>query len=158
MNLLSVQNHQQSRPLDLRFLRRLAAATLNELFGERDFDIGIRLVDGPEMACLNETFLSHAGSTDVLTFDYAGGASKRGVSGEIFICVEVAVVQAKRYRTSWQAELVRYLIHALLHLLGYDDRRAPDRRKMKSREDQILGDLRQRFALSKLRRRPRLTP
>jgi probable rRNA maturation factor len=49
--------------------------------------------------------------------------------GEIFICPEVAATQAREFRTSWQEEIVRYCVHGLLHLRGYDDVRAADRRK-----------------------------
>ncbi|HYA79070.1 MAG TPA: rRNA maturation RNase YbeY, partial [Candidatus Nitrosopolaris sp.] len=70
--------------------------------------------------------------------------------GEIFICVDEAVRQARQYGTSWQSEIVRYLVHGVLHLLGFDDVRAGTRRKMKREENRRLRELSRRFALSKL--------
>jgi rRNA maturation RNase YbeY len=126
------------------------------------------------MTRLNETFLRHAGSTDVIAFDYAedavGQASspssrtrtgkmsdpRRPLHGEIFVCMDEAILQARRFRTSWQAEVVRYVVHGTLHLLGYDDQHAADRRRMKREEDRLCAVLAARFALSQLARKPRL--
>ena len=43
------------------------------------------------------------------------------IHGEMFICVDEAIVQAKKFKTNWQSEVVRYIIHGILHLLGHDD-------------------------------------
>ena len=48
-----------------------------------------------------------------------------------FICVDDAVAQAKEFETDWWSEMVRYLIHGVLHLLGYDDLQPDLRRAMK---------------------------
>src|SRR5208283_2397274 len=130
---------------------------------------GINLVAVPEMARLNETFLRHEGSTDVITFDYTknvGPASSLSHSktnkygdrrdacptlhGEIFICVDEAILQAKKFRTSWQSEVVRYLVHGVLHLLGYDDSRSAARRRMKREENRLWRGLSRRFSLAQL--------
>jgi probable rRNA maturation factor len=104
---------------------------------------------------VNETFLKHEGPTDVVTFDYlekrkAGSGKRKHLHGEIFICVDEAVLQAKKFRASWQSEIVRYLVHGVLHLLGHDDRRIAARKKMKREENRLLRELSRRFALSKL--------
>ena len=136
------------------------------------FEIGFHFVGAAEMTRLNESFLRHKGSTDVITFDYAENLSQRRkaakeksgsqplrafaplreieIHGEIFICIDEAVAQAKRFRTSWQSELVRYAIHGVLHLLGYDDARAAVRRKMKREENRILRELEAQLDLKKI--------
>ena len=103
------------------------------------------------MTRVNETFLQHAGSTDVITFDHAE-PDAAALHGEIFICVDEAVTQARRFRTTWQSELLRYMIHGLLHLQGFDDHTASDRRQMKSEENRLLAALRRRFPTGKLAR------
>jgi rRNA maturation RNase YbeY len=107
---------------------------------------------------LNETFLKHAGATDVITFDYSDSASPALLSGELFICVEEAVSQARRFRTTWPSELVRYLVHGVLHLRGYGDARPADRRKMKREEDRLVGQLARRIPLSKVGSALRFSP
>ena len=99
------------------------------------------------MTGLNETFLRHRGVTDVITFNYAERPDGAPLQGEIFVCLDEARVQATRFGTSWQEELVRYIVHGILHLQGYDDRRKIDRLRMKRRENQLLKQLTQTFAL-----------
>jgi len=78
--------------------------------------------------------------------------------GEIFICIGDALAQARRFRTTWQSELVRYLVHGVLHLRGYDDRQPNRRRAMKREEDRLVRELARLFPLSKLARKPTVRP
>ena len=163
MNVI-IANRQRTRKINLRLLKQIAAALLAELKIEKA-ELGINLVAAPEMTRLNETFLRHAGSTDVITFDYADDgragsppAAKTGrrtedapaLHGEIFICVDEAVLQARNFGTTWQSEIVRYIVHGVLHLLGHDDSRAGARRKMKREENRLLRELSRRFSLAQL--------
>jgi rRNA maturation RNase YbeY len=152
---LSLHNRQRARAVDLALLRRILNTLLIELFSADNFELGIHLVATVEMTRLNESFLHHSGSTDVITFNYADHASR--IHGEIVICLEEALIQSRKYHTSWQSELTRYLIHGLLHLQGFDDSQPAVRRKMKRKENRLLRELAQRFALSKLHRRPKVT-
>jgi probable rRNA maturation factor len=107
-------------------------------------------VDQNKMIALNEKFLRHQGSTDVLCFDYRESDEAKAACGEVFICVDEALIQSRRFRTSWQGELVRYLAHAALHLSGYDDHRRQDRRKMKQAEDLLLKQVAEQFRFSRI--------
>src|SRR5260221_13196022 len=147
---LVVRSRQRVRRVDLPRLRQIIVTLLTDLIPSRGFDLGVYLVSTAEITRLNQTLLNHAGSTDVITLDYAGPAKARALHGEIFICVEEAVSQARRFRTSWTNELVRYLVQGVLHLLGYDNTRPEKRRKMKREEDRLLQDLARRFPLGKL--------
>jgi probable rRNA maturation factor len=75
--------------------------------------------------------------------------------GELFICLDDAVAQAREFRTTWQAELARYVIHGVLHLRGFDDTTPAARRKMKRAENALLRGLARRLALARLARRTR---
>jgi probable rRNA maturation factor len=151
MNIV-VANHQRVKKIDLRLVKEIVTAILAEL-EIKHCELEINLLGAKEMAALNETFLGHEGSTDVITFDYSEGKRLRqnvGVSGEIFISVDDAMQQSKKFRTNWQSEIVRYIVHGILHLIGYDDLRSDLRRKMKREENRLLRKLSRRFALSKL--------
>ena len=165
---IAVVNRQRTRKINLRLLGKITSALLTELEIEKA-EIGICLAAAPEMTRLNETFLRHAGSTDVITFDYANdvaqasrlprpsnrrqSSSRDGCAtfhGEIFICVDEAVLQARKFGTSWQSEVFRYIIHGVLHLVGFDDSSAGARHKMKREENRRLREITRRFPLSKL--------
>jgi probable rRNA maturation factor len=153
---LVISNRQRAVRLNTRLLRNLTKTLLTELLSLEKFELAICILRAPEMAALNETFLQHEGSTDVITFNYAENSkpktqnAKLAVHGEIFICIDDALAQAREFRTTWQSELARYVIHGVLHLRGYDDIRAADRRKMKREENRLLKETARLFALRKL--------
>lgn len=182
MSELCLRNRQRACAVDLRLLRRVVRALLDAL-EVSDFELAIHLVGLEEIVHLNETYLHHAGPTDVISFDHRGweaclappgggaghklcrsapeglhgGPSKRKpssekirVHGEVFVCVEFAFTQAHRYRATYQTELLRYIAHGLLHLLGYDDRQPADRRRMRRAEARLLRNIARDFPVSGL--------
>ena len=72
--------------------------------------------------------------------------------GELFVCVDEAIIQAKRFRSTWQSEIVRYIIHGVLHLLGHDDLKAAARRSMKREENRLAGRLAAKISFAQLSR------
>ena len=148
-SLLQLSNRQRVRKLDLRLLRRVLLRALEDS-GAQGFNLSVYVVAAPEMTRLNETFLRHGGSTDVITFDYSEPARPGLLHGEVFICIDEALVQARRFRTSWQSELVRYVVHGILHLQGFDDHHPAQRRRMKLQETRRLGQLARAFNLEQL--------
>jgi probable rRNA maturation factor len=171
---LSVRNRQRVRRVNTPLLRRITLHVLEEQLRVSDFEIAIHLVAAPEMARVNAAFLQHEGSTDVITFDHSNlvaadvkRLSKQnslpsqrlepphvgcyaGLDGELFICLDDAVKQARAFRTTWQSELTRYVIHGLLHLRGHDDLKPDARRKMKLEENRILRAAANQFPVSRL--------
>jgi len=149
-----IVNRQRTRKVNLRLLKQIAKELLAELETENP-EFGINLVGAREMAALNWKFLQHEGPTDVITFDYsekqkAENKKEKCLCGEIFVCVDEALLQAKAFGTNWQSEVVRYIIHGILHLLGYEDARADLRRKMKHEEHRRLRRLSRKFSLAKI--------
>jgi probable rRNA maturation factor len=156
---LLIRNRQRAQRVALPALREFTRAVLAAQPGLARYELGIHLVGAVEMAAVNETFLDHAGSTDVITFDHTSGQRGAGsgeqLHGELFICLDDAVAQAREFRTTWQAELARYVIHGVLHLRGFDDTTPAARRKMKRAENALLRGLARRLALARLARRTR---
>ncbi len=150
MSELLIRNRQRTRAVDLRLLRRLMRWIVERELGVADYELGFHFVDAPEMARLNWQFLQHEGSTDVITFDH--GSSLQRIHGESFISVSYAVKQAREFGTTWTSELVRYVIHALLHLRGFDDLQPGRRREMKREENRLLRALEFQFSLAQLAR------
>ena len=155
MKTLLIANRQRVRRVDTRWLRECAVALLEELLALEEYELGVQLVGSREMARVNQQFLAHEGSTDVITFSHAEPGDER-LHGEIFICVSDAVAQAAEWGTTWQSEVVRYLVHGVLHLRGFDDLEPAKRRVMKRHENRLVARLARRFALSNLERNPTL--
>jgi probable rRNA maturation factor len=151
MNIV-IANRQRAEKINAWLLKEIVAAILAELeIGHCELEIN--LLGAKEMAALNEAFLQHAGSTDVITFDYSEGKKLRkdvGVAGEIFISIDDAIAQAKEFKTNWQSEIARYIVHGILHLLGHDDLKSPSRRKMKREENLLVRKLSKKFSLAQI--------
>ena len=144
---LIVRNRQRARPLNTKFLRDIVRALLvDELFRD-EFEIGVSIIGEAAMTRMNEGHLQHKGSTDVITFDYTDASRPNCLAGEIFICLDEAFAQAPRFRVTWQNEMVRYIVHGILHLSGYDDKTAAARRKMKREENWLMRRADKRFRL-----------
>ena len=154
---LVVRNRQRARPLNTKFLRDILRTLLIDELSQNDFEIGISIISEEAMTRMNEGYLRHKGSTDVITFDYADANRPKFLTGEIFVCLDEALIQAPRFGVTWQNELFRYIVHGILHLSGYDDKTASARRKMKREENRLMRRLAPRFTLGKftaaLRRR-----
>ena len=152
---LTVRNRQKRLKIDVSLLRKITDWLLEELRIPA-YELSLQLVNSARMTWLNEQFVRHRGPTDVITFDYAtsgaDGYSSCSLVGDIVICVDEAVKQAPRFRTTWQTELVRYVVHGVLHLLSFNDATISQRRRMKVREDALLCAIAQRFPLSTLDR------
>ena len=158
---LVLRNCQRVRKIDLRYLRRIALAAIEEdrrtdpCPENHHFEIGIHLVAASEMARLNSHYLQHEGSTDVITLEYdeweRTPEGELWTFGDIFICIDEAISQARSFRTTWQSELVRYVIHGLLHLgRFYDDTTPGARRVMKREENRMLKEISRRLPPSRL--------
>lgn len=162
MNDLVIRNRQRQWPVDLTLLRQIALAALDQTPPRRagrasaGCELGVFLVGARQMARLNQRHLGHAGSTDVITFGYPTadlpGRTVPPLQGDIFISVEDARRQARRFRTTWTAEIVRYLVHGLLHLEGFDDLDPRPRRRMKREENRRVRRLVQQFPIHRLGR------
>jgi probable rRNA maturation factor len=156
---LALLNRQRTKKINTRLLREIVEQVFVELKIEsvESVELGISLVGAREMTLLNETFLKHEGSTDIITFDYQepGTGSRKPelkLHGELFICVDEAILQAKRFRSTWQSEIVRYVVHGILHLLGHDDLKPALRRRMKREENRLVRRLSQKISFAQLSR------
>ena len=94
-------------------------------------EVTVVLVSDRRMAALHQKFLNTPGATDVITFQ----------EGDIFVSVETAQRNARRFETSWQDEIRLYIVHGLLHLRGFDDGTPAKSRAMNSMQWRILGQV-----------------
>ncbi len=103
--------------------------------GVKKAELSWYFVNSKRMARVNEKYLGHAGSTDVITFQYLQHPQKDILFGDVFICIDEAHYYAKEFHTTPQSEILRYLIHSILHLQDFDDIDPSDRKIMKSHEN-----------------------
>ena len=84
---------------------------------------------------INVQFLEHDYNTDVISFDYC---TCEIINGEIYISMETVKQNAINYKVSFKKELLRVMIHGVLHLLGYDDKTKNQISEIRKMEDMWL--------------------
>jgi probable rRNA maturation factor len=127
--VISIRNLQRRIALDLPWLRRFAAIALDEAcahsadekFALRALDeVSVAIVSDRRIAQMHVDFMGIAGATDVITFEH----------GDIVISAETARRNAAEYAQPVDHEVALYILHGLLHLNGFDDIAARDRKRM----------------------------
>ena len=84
---------------------------------------------------VNKQYLNHDYYTDIITFDYV---DKDVISGDIFISCDRVKENAAEYKTGFNNELSRIIIHGVLHLLGFKDKSEKEKLLMTKKEDIYL--------------------
>ncbi len=128
-------NLAKNTGLEKKTLHNLVSFIKKEL----NFTISSLIINfvSPELITnINKNYLEHNYSTDIITFNYTGNHTI--LDGELYISVEDAVINAKKYRISTKFEFYRLIIHGILHLLGYDDLKRNDKVIMKKLENKLL--------------------
>lgn len=84
---------------------------------------------------INKQFLNHDYYTDIITFDYV---KDNVISGDLFISYDRIKDNAEKFNVLRETELLRVMIHGVLHLVGYDDLTDEDEIEIHKREDFYL--------------------
>ena len=92
--------------------------------GKRVGDISFIFCSDNYLLEVNKNYLDHDYFTDIITFDYVEGFL---ISGDIFISVDRVLDNSVEFKTIFENELNRILIHGVLHLLGYKDKDKKDK-------------------------------
>ncbi len=101
-------------------------------------DLDFIMTDDRRILEINKEFLSHDYFTDVIAFNYNKG---RTVNGEIYISIDTVKNNATNYKVSFNDEILRVMIHAVLHLCGYNDGTGVEKERMREKEDFWLSKL-----------------
>lgn len=126
---VEMRDEQRAIRLDTRRLKRQAESLLAAV-GRAGSTLSILLTDNRRMAPLHERWMGEEGPTDVMSFEGNGECPKMErphVLGDIVISAETA---ARRCPKDPHGEVLRYLVHGLLHLTGHDHRGKTQRLRM----------------------------
>lgn len=140
-------NNLTTEQVDEEFLKRVSRGVL-ELEQKGDSELSIALVGQGRIRELNKKYLGKNRVTDVLSFPWTRDSEtmkeKRSQTsatmgnsiGEIVICLREVKKNAKRYKSTFQKELVKVLIHGVLHLLGEEHKSSREKKdKMRKKEE-----------------------
>ncbi|MEK6732287.1 MAG: rRNA maturation RNase YbeY [Candidatus Omnitrophota bacterium] len=135
---IDIQNLQSVAKIDKRKVIECVDRVLNAM-GEKDAELSLMLVNDMYIRNLNWKYRRSDSATDVLAFPMRDSRGLSGsVLGDVVISAETAQREAKKRKKDFQEELDLYLIHGILHLLGYSDEKPRARKKMREKEREIL--------------------
>ena len=135
---IEVANRQNRHPIDADRLVTVARLVLEEE-GISRATLSIAVVSDRAIRQLNRRYLQHDYATDVISFLLDSGTG--WLSGEIVVSADTAATQAPQYGLPPEDELLLYVIHGTLHLVGFDDTTPAARRKMQARQRRYLHRL-----------------
>ena len=143
-------------PIDSELFKELLEKILDKLDLAETVELYVNFVDEKQITELNETYLSHEGPTDVLSFpiesfdfyetkfgflvgkDFHYKLDGHLLLGDIYICPEFVAVQAKKLNVDFNDEIALLLVHGLLHLLGLDHEVDDEAEFMEHLEEELL--------------------
>lgn len=139
---ISIQCRLKSVSVRQGTLRRVAGRLLR-LLDEAEAEVCIALIGDTKMRRLNRTYRNRDRTTDVLAFAYReAGTGVSPLLGDVVISVPTAKRQAGAFSHSLDEELLRLLIHGVLHLVGYDHERSRQQaRRMQQKETELFDAL-----------------
>jgi len=126
--MIHLSNDQSKVRIPAAAVRRIAV----QILGKQN--LSIAFVSNAAIRKINRRFLKHDFATDVISFPLG-----TDLLGELVISAEFAVGEAAKRKIPVEEELLRYVAHGILHLLGYDHEEDAGKAEMWSRQERYSG-------------------
>lgn len=138
---IDIQNQQRGTRVSKKKLSQFVQKILKAL-GWRRIGLSVVLVNGSQMRRLHRQYLHRDRTTDVLAFPQIEGASFPcpGIPllGDVVVSVDTAKRMGPRFGNHWQEELLLYICHGILHLMGYRDSTPSKKVQMNAKQNRVL--------------------
>lgn len=137
---ITIVDKQTSLKISDNLIEKQVKAILKEEKVKTD-EVILHFVEEKKIKKLHLKFFNDPSSTDCITFPIDSLNDKKSgwhILGEAFICTDIAIKNAKRFKTNPFYELNLYIIHTVLHLIGYDDIKEKDSKVMRKKENCYL--------------------
>jgi len=126
---------EKFRLRDGKVIRKVIGRIISDA-GARSGKTDVILTNDQKVYEINNEFLGRDYYTDIITFDYNKG---KLINGEIYISVDRVKDNAETFSVPFRSEIRRVIFHGFLHLCGYDDSTAEQKRKMGEMEEMYLA-------------------
>jgi rRNA maturation RNase YbeY len=101
-------------------------------------DINIIFCSDKYLLKINKQYLNHNYYTDVITFNYN---NQNKINGDIFISIDTVKQNSITFNTNFDNEILRVIIHGILHLIGYNDKTKKEQKLMREKENELLSQI-----------------
>jgi len=136
---IRIKNRNKKIKVDRKAIKKTAVKILRK-FGKSEALVDITFIGNSGMKALNEKYMARKGPTDVLSFSLGKNTpgGRCALIGDIYISSDTARANAKRFKTGFRKEALLYTIHGLLHLLGFGDKTAGEKKRIRELEAKLL--------------------
>lgn len=137
--IINISNQQRVLAISKQHTAKLIETVITGE-GQTCHEVSLYFVDIPTICKLHQDFFNDPSPTDCISFPIDEDCSSPyRVLGEVFVCPAIAKKYAKENQTNAFAETALYIIHGLLHLMGYDDLEDPDILLMREAEQRYVN-------------------
>ena len=134
---VEIANQQELEFDEARLLQ--AAETILQDHGIVSGELSIAVVDDPTIRKLNKQYLEHDYETDVLSFAFESDLDAGFLNGQLIVSADTAARLANELSISTDDELLLYVVHGTLHLVGLKDKTDADASEMRKAESSYLA-------------------
>ncbi len=133
-----IQNLQKKITINPKKIKRLVSKILKKERIKKSGSINICFVNNPVIKRFNTKFLKLKEITDVLAFNLSDKKEKN-ISADIMISTDIAISNSAKFKTTVNYELLLYVAHGLLHILGYNDQTQAQKKLMRKKEAEYVN-------------------
>jgi len=136
---IKINNFAKGTKINSSLIRKTALRVLKS-FRKKSVFVEITFVGDRKIRILNRKYMKRNMPTDVLSFvlDESRAYGKQALIGDIYISADTARRNAKLYGNTFKKEILLYVIHGVLHLLGFEDKKRSDRKRIQKLEEKYL--------------------
>ena len=138
---VNIKNLQKKVPIYPRRIKKAILKTLSKKRIKKSGEITVCFVSDCKIKAFNLKYLGRDNPTDVIAFNLSGQGKQDKISADIAISAYRAIDNAVIFGTSPLFELYLYVIHGVLHILGYKDYTKNDKLLMRKKENKLLEAL-----------------
>lgn len=140
--IIDVVDRQKALKFSLALVKSIVKQVINEE-QQKCHEVSICFVDTANICELHEQFFDDPSPTDCISFPMDEEGEPYRVLGEVFVCPETALEYAKSHQLDPYEETTLYIVHGLLHLMGYRDMDEEDIVQMRQAEQRHMTKLKE---------------
>ncbi|MCM8819777.1 MAG: rRNA maturation RNase YbeY [Candidatus Omnitrophica bacterium] len=133
---IEIKNQQKIKKLNLKILKAYIKKIL-KIIGISSKNISFLFCDNKFIRKINKKFFKKNYPTDVISFPLQDKLDPNYL-GEVIVSVEQAIYASKKYKNSWEEEFLLYIVHGILHLLGFRDHTLKEQKNMEVEQNRIM--------------------
>lgn len=135
---ITIRNLQNSLPIDHLRIKKIVLGVLASQSAIKAGEITVTFVNDTQIRKLNSGYIGRNEPTDVLSFDLSLDP-KREIFADIVVSTDTAIRNSSLFKTTPMNEVYLYVIHGILHLIGFNDKNKKDRLIMRKKERCLLN-------------------